>query len=199
MAFQVKSFTLIALLILNCENVLASDDLAALPNLFAPLTWETNPGAITSLLPHHELTEGKYPVLTNNRLIEVNAIFVTQKNKKYFGDAMTVVEHRKNHITGIRIYTTDTRKECVPPPDILPKWCGGHYSENLKSVLFNVKNILEKEYGKAKELPVESDYQTEYKQHYYSWEQIGFKIYLDLTFDEEGYWAVTLSALKKDL
>ena len=188
----------VILILFNSQQIFAAEKLDKLPDIFKPITWKTNPKKIKKLLPHIETSENSYEVLNNDRSLKVKAIYVTQKNREYFGDSLVVVEHRKGKITGIRMRTDDIREECAPPPGISPKYCRGHYSEDLKSILLTIKDQIEKTYGKAKSQAIEPDYSSEHKQHFFIWEQIGYKIYLTLDTVEEDYWAVTLSVRKND-
>lgn len=198
MIIKSKSVSLffVILVLFNSQQIMAAEKLGKLPEIFSPLTWKTNPKKIKDLIPHIETSENSYGMLNNDRTVKVKAIYLTQKNREYFGDALIVVQHRKGKIVGIIIYTDDTREECAPPPGVSPKHCRGYYSEDLKSILYTIKDQIEKSHGKADSQAVTPDYSSEHKQHFFVWEPVGYKLYLHLATDEEDYWAVTLSATK---
>jgi len=203
MILQIKTLRcqgwLIACCLLASVPLQAEESIATLPDVFHPITWDTRAETVVGLFAAseiHEVTTGEYPYLKDDDLIEVQAIFITQKQRDTFGDALMIIEHIKDKITGVHIFTSDTREGCFYVEAELPADCRGHYTRELETILFALKEKLEKTFGPATAPEVVSDYASEHQQYAYSWNPDGYTLYLNLMTDEEDYWAVELYAVR---
>jgi len=168
----------------------------SLPGIFGPLSWEMNPKDIRQLFPKARVIESAHTIQERSgKFQKAKVITISPVMWKYLGETYASVYHDDKKIKLIRIETTESRPECeISKEKPLPKWCRDNYNKELLRILERVKKEISDSYGPPIKYNASTRYVPDPKEIGYVWKRKSFDLSLVLSKDDQGVWAVTLTA-----
>lgn len=186
----------ILLVLLSCGESQAQTP-EALPDIFDPLSWEMNPKEVHQLFPKARVIESAHTIQERSgKFQKTKVITVSPLTWKHLGETYTSIYYDDKKIKLIRIETTESRSECeifsqAKPP---PKWCRHNYNKELLRTIDLVKKDISDSYGPPVKYNASTRHVPDPREIGYVWKRKGFDLRLVFSQDDQGVWAVTLTA-----